>query len=73
MAEGASIITSLPELFFGKAIKSLIESTPAKTAQSLSKPGKAPVRQQSELTKKILIQVKNLNQDLLLLLRLQKE
>ena len=29
MADGASIITSRPELFFGKAIQSRIESKPA--------------------------------------------
>jgi len=45
MEEGASSITSLPELFFGKAIKSRMLSLPPSMAHSLSKPkSKAAVR-----------------------------
>ena len=42
MEAGVSIIISLPELFFGKAIKSLIVSEPAKRETHLSKPKATP-------------------------------
>ena len=42
ICEGASIITSLPELFFGNAIKSLIVSCPPKIATNLSSPKAKP-------------------------------
>src|SRR3546814_18752907 len=42
IADGESIMTSLPELFFGKAITSRIESRPEKMEQSLSKPKAMP-------------------------------
>ena len=40
--DGASIITSRPWLFFGKAIKSRMDSLPAKRAQTRSKPKARP-------------------------------
>lgn len=40
--EGASIITSRPELFFGKAMQSRMLSSPAKSETSLSKPKAIP-------------------------------
>ena len=39
---GASIITSLPELFFGKAIKSRMVSCPPRIATNLSNPNANP-------------------------------
>ena len=39
---GESIITSRPDVFFGKAIKSFIESSPANNEQILSKPNAIP-------------------------------
>ena len=40
--DGVSIITSLPELFFGKAMKSLIESVPPIKEQRRSNPNAIP-------------------------------
>ena len=42
IGEGPSSITSRPALFFGKAIKSRIESTPPNNEQSRSKPNAKP-------------------------------
>ncbi|MMZ71138.1 hypothetical protein D1872_343920 [compost metagenome] len=41
-ADGESIIKSLPALFLGNAIKSLMDSLPAKRAASLSNPKAIP-------------------------------
>ena len=40
--DGESIITSLPELFFGKAMKSLMLSSPPSIAHNLSNPNATP-------------------------------
>ena len=42
ISEGVLIITSLPEVFLGNAIKSLIDSWPLNRAQSRSKPKAIP-------------------------------